>query len=168
MANTFVKIASVTVDTPSSTIDFTSIPQTYTDLKLVFSLRSSRATYGDDDMYININGLTTNQTQRFIQGSGSGTPGSFTSSRWGVLVPASAATANVFGNGEVYISNYTSSNYKSSALDAITENNGATAYMRMTAALWSSASAITQLTLVCAAGNFVQYSTATLYGITKL
>ncbi len=41
-------------------MDFTNIPQTYTDLKLVMSARSTRATYADDDVYVNINGLTTN------------------------------------------------------------------------------------------------------------
>jgi len=165
MANTFVKIQTVTVGTAVSTIDFTSIPQTYTDLKLVMSLRSSRATYADDDFFINLNGLTTNQTSRYIQGSG-GSAGSYSNSRFGALIPADgAATASVFGNAEMYIPNYTSANNKASSIDAVHETNGATAYQRIHANLWSATAAITQLTIVCADGNFKQYSSATLYGI---
>jgi hypothetical protein len=165
VANTFVKIQTITAGSAVASFDFTSIPQTYTDLKLVMSLRSTRATYSDDDFYININGLTTNQTTRYIQGSGSST-GSFTGTRWSGLIPANgAATASVFGNAELYIPNYTSANNKSSFVDAVHETNATTAYQRLHANLWSQTAAITQLTIVCADGNLVQYSTATLYGI---
>jgi hypothetical protein len=165
MANTFIKISSVTVGTPTSTIDFTGIPQSYTDLKLVMSLRSTRATYADDDFFINFNGLTTNQLTDYIQGNGS-SAGSFTNTRFGALIPADgAATANVFGSAELYIPNYTSANNKASSINAIQENSNATAYQRLHANLWSASAAITQITIVCADGNFKQYSTATLYGI---
>ena len=165
MANTFIKISTVTVGTPGSTIDFTSIPQTYTDLKLVMSLRSTRATYADDDFFININGLTTNQLSDYLQGNGS-SGGSFSNTRWGALIPADgAATASVFGNAELYIPNYTSANYKASSIDAVHETNATTAYQRLHANLWSASAAITQITIVCADGNFKQYSSATLYGI---
>jgi hypothetical protein len=169
MANTFKKIQTVTVGAGgAATIDFTSIPQTYTDLKLVMSLRSTRATYADDDFYININGLTTNQTTRYLQGSGS-SAGSFTGTRWGGLIPADgAATASVFGSAELYIPNYTSANNKSSSIDAVHETNATTAYQRLHANLWSQTAAITQLTIVCADGNFKQYSTATLYGVANV
>jgi hypothetical protein len=168
MANTFIKIQTVTVGSGgSSTIDFTSIPQTYTDLKLVMCLRSTRATYADDDFFININGLTTNQSTKYIQGNGASL-GSFSNTRFGALIPADgAATASVFGNAEMYVPDYTSANYKSSFIDAVHETNATTAYQRVHVNLWSATSAITQLTVVCAAGNFVQYSTATLYGITN-
>jgi hypothetical protein len=170
MANTFKKIQTVTVGSGgAATIDFTSIPQTYTDLKLVMSLRSTRATYVDDDFQININGLTTNQTTRYLQGSGAGSAGSFTGTRWSGLIPADgAATASVFGSAELYIPNYTSANNKSSSIDSVHETNGTTAYQRLHANLWSQTDAITRLTIVCADGNFKQYSTATLYGVSNV
>ena len=168
MPNTFVKIQTLTIATPTSTMDFTNIPQTYTDLKLVMSARSTRATYADDDVYVNINGLTTNQSTKYVQGSGNSGVGSFTSSRWGLLIPADgAATANVFGDAELYIVNYANTaNYKSSIFDGFQEtNHSTTAYQRMHINIWSSTAAINQLTLVTQGGNFTAYSTATLYGI---
>lgn len=169
MPNTFIKIASVTVGSGgSSTIDFTSIPATYTDLQLVMSLRSTRATYVDDDFYINVNNLTTNQKSVYMQGDGSG-QGSFTNTRWGALIPADGlATASVFGSAQLNVLNYTSSNYKTSILEAAHETNGTTAYQRLHANIWESTAVINQLTIVCAAGNFKQYSTASLYGILKV
>ena len=44
MPDTFIKIASVTVGSGgASSIDFTSIPSTYTDLVVVHSLRGTNA-----------------------------------------------------------------------------------------------------------------------------
>jgi hypothetical protein len=73
-----------------------------------------------------------------------------------------------FGNNIIYIPNYASSNYKSLSVDAVPEENGTQTYMILSAGLWSSSSAITSLKLVPNIGpNFVQYSTAYLYGISN-
>ena len=49
MANTFKKIQTVTVGSGgAASIDFTSIPQTYTDLKIVLSARTNRANATDE------------------------------------------------------------------------------------------------------------------------
>ena len=50
----------------------------------------------------------------------------------------------------------------------VNEDNSATAYANMTAGLWAQTAAINQLTITNGTGNsYVQYSTATLYGISK-
>ena len=78
------------------------------------------------------------------------------------------ATANTFGNSEIYIPNYTGSNYKSISADSVSENNASAAYANLFAGLWSNTAAINQITLIPgASANFAQYSTATLYGILK-
>ena len=70
---------------------------------------------------------------------------------------------------EIYLPNYASSNYKSFAADNTSETNlssGNTNYLSMSSGLWSNTAAITSITFVIAdATNFVEYSTATLYGI---
>jgi hypothetical protein len=77
-----------------------------------------------------------------------------------------SATANTFGNGEIYIPNYTGSNNKSVLSDGVGENNGTTSYQFITAGLWSNSAAITSIVLTPLVGTlFLQYSTATLYGI---
>ena len=70
----------------------------------------------------------------------------------------------------VYIPNYTSSNAKSYSVEAMCETNGSTAYMYIIAGLWnpSTQAAITSISFAPNLGtNFVQHSTATLYGVTS-
>lgn len=165
MANTFIKISSVTVGSGgAATISFTSIPQTYTDLKLVISARSTRATNADD-MILTLNSSTANFTGKYLNGNGSnGNTGTFL--RFAGTIPGTSSSASVFGNGELYIPNYASSNFKSYRVDSVSENNGVEAYQMMIAGLWSDTAAITSVGLSSNNGaNFAEYSTATLYGI---
>lgn len=166
MAITFVKIQTVTVGTAVAAIDFTSIPQNYTDLKIVHSCRSdaNAATQGGQLINLKINGSASNFTGKWVFGSGSGVASLDSTNGLGYSNP-SDYTASVFGSGEVYIPNYTSSNNKSISADNVNENNATAAGMNMAAMLWSQTAAITSVSLVPYFGNFVQYSTATLYGI---
>lgn len=166
MANTFVALATVTVGAGgASSISFTSIPQTYTDLVIKISARGTD-TFGNAGHvgYVKPNGSTSNLTRRILFGSGS-SAGSDTGTDWAFYVDPSDYTSSTFGNTEVYIPNYTSSNNKSASFDSVSENNATAAYSMLSAGLWSNSAAITSLTLSLAAGNFAQYSTATLYGI---
>jgi len=168
MANTFTRIASVTVGSGgSATIDFTSIPQTYTDLCVKLSARMSNAVNVVDDVVISFNSSTASFSMKRIFGSGSGYAsdsggGNF---NWISQSPNTAATASTFGNAEFYIPNYTSSNNKSISADSVSENNATAAYAFLGALLRSNTAAITSITLAGYTSNFLQYSTATLYGI---
>ena len=170
MPDTFIKIASVTVGSGgASSIDFTSIPSTYTDLCLVWSGRSNRAS-AQDGMKLQFNGSTTSYSDRNITGNGATASSGSSSSTYiyGGIIPSATATASTFGNISYYISNYAGSNYKSLSMDSVAENNTTTAYAILEAGLWSSTSAITSIAISSEnAANFVQYSTATLYGIKK-
>jgi hypothetical protein len=163
MANTYVKIATVSVGVlGASSIDFTSIPSTYTDLNLVLSLRTTT----QDSVNISFNGSTSSFTSRFLEGSGA-TATSGTGTRY-VVFPLTT-TSNTFSSSGVYIPNYAGSTNKSYSIDSVSEANATTAYADLVAGLWSSTSAINQITISLATGGnvFVQYSTATLYGILK-
>lgn len=163
MANTFTKIASVTVGSGgASSIDFTSIPSTYTDLVVKVSSRLSST---DTPVSVRFNGSTSNFSWRRIYGSGSAVSSQSGTDTYWFYTDTSSQTASTFGSGEIYIPNYAGSNYKSASSESLTENNATLGEMFMVAALWSSTAAINQITLVPYAGNFVQYSTATLYGI---
>jgi len=168
MASKYTLIASSTVGSGgSATISFTSIPATYTDLKVVANARTDRAS-NNDWVKIGFNGSTSSFTYREIEGDGS-TVGSYTGSgQLAFFATASSSTASTFGNAEVYIPNYTGANYKSYSVDTVTENNGTTAVASMNAGLWSNTAAITSIELTPNLGtNFVQYSTAYLYGISN-
>jgi len=171
MATTFTLISTVTVGSGgSATISFTSIPSTFTDLCLKVSARTNYAASVNDGLQIYFNGLTTNLTTRELYGTGSAAgSGTDTVNKIGYMTAVNA-TASTFGNGEIYIPNYNSGNYKSSSGDGVSESNVTGAFMAMNANLWSSTAAITSITLKSAnAGSqvFQQYSTASLYGILK-
>lgn len=167
MANTFELISSVTVGAGgAATISFTSIPSTYTDIVIKMSARSSA---GGVTGYVTgaFNGSTSSFSIRGLYGNGSGA-GSFTTpSNFIGEVVANGATANTFSNLEIYIPNYAGSNYKSYSVDSVGEDNGATAQATLTAGLWSSNAAITQVAFTPNSGSFQQYSTAYLYGVSK-
>ena len=166
MANTFIKIQTVTVGSGgAASIDFTSIPQTYTDLKLVHSLRITRSGQNADGSVISFNSSTSGFSAEFAYGNGtSAVSGSDT--RPAGIVPATTATASVFGNGEVYIPNYTSANHKHYSVDCVSENDATLAYIHIAKGIWANTAAITSITLSPELGTgFTEYSSATLYGI---
>lgn len=169
MADTFIKIATVTVGSGgAATIDFSSIPSTYTDLCLKVSSRDNRTPSAVDGVYINFNGVTTNQSNKELYGDGSSAyVGAGSRMTMGVTSTA-GATANTFGNFDFYILNYAGSTNKSASAEAVSENNATLAYASMSANLWSNSAAINAISIAPVNGTlFVQYSTATLYGISK-
>jgi hypothetical protein len=169
MANTFKKIQTVTVGSGgASSIDFTSIPQTFTDLKIVVSARSSRSAVSDWTS-IQFNSNTSNYSMRVLAGSGTLAESATDTS---IYLPCAGntATASIFGNSEYYIPNYTSANNKSVSGDGINENNATAAVSYLIAGLWSNTAAITsiKLQMLTSGQTFSQYSTATLYGVSNV
>jgi hypothetical protein len=173
MATTFTKIADVTVGSGgAASIDFTSIPSTYTDLVLKISARDNRSGSNyTDDIRMRFNGDSgSNYSNKVLYGGG-GSTGSFGGSgmdlMYGGYAVGTDATANTFGNTEIYIPNYAGSTYKSASVDGVAESNSSSGvYLALEAGLWSNTSAITAIALTPINGStFLQYSTATLYGV---
>jgi hypothetical protein len=162
---TFIKIASVTVGSGgASTIDFTSIPATYTDLCLKLSLRTTFAGVFDTG-FVSINNTNTG-SYRGLYGTGAAAGSESIASLRGLYITGATATGSTFSSNDVYLPNYTSANLKSVSADSVTENNATTAIALLSGMLNGSTSTINQLTISSGnAVNLVQYSTATLYGI---
>jgi hypothetical protein len=167
MANTFTKIASVTVGSGgASSISFSSIPSTYTDLCLKISSRVNYSGYWVG-IFGQFNGSSTGYSYVRLYGYGGSTVASDTAAAFG-MSQGTASTANAFASSELYVPNYASSNYKSFAVDGVSEENGVNGLSLLSSGLWSNTSAITSITLTNdVSQNFLQYSTATLYGISK-
>jgi len=166
MANpTMTLIASNTVGSGGvSSVTFSSIPATYTDLVLKATMRE--ATYNGYTAYLSFNGLTTNRTSRLVQGNGSAA-GSGSDSDINFVINGSSTTANTFSSTDIYIPNYTSSNFKSVSIDGVTEDNATFAIARLSAGLWSSTAAITSIGITVSIGNIAANSTFYLYGISN-
>lgn len=162
MANTYTLIASSTVTgATASSIDFSNIPQTYTDLVVKLSVRPNSA----DSIAIKFNNSTTGYSSKNLEGSGTSVSFGSSPASGRYINYALLTTDSTFTSGEVYIPNYTSSNYKSAQADAVGEANATLAYTDFNAILWSNTAAINQITLYFVSQSLVQYSTAYLYGI---
>ena len=165
MALQLYKIATVEVGSAgASSIAFSSIPQGYTDLCLKVSLRGSTSqVYDVLNMEFNSN---TNFNWKKLEGSGSAASSASATNNSNIAVMTGAnATASTFGSADIYIPNYTGSTNKSVSVDSVSENNATTAYADFYASIWNNTAAITSITLTPQTSPFVQYSTATLYGI---
>lgn len=171
MANTYQLISSVTVGSGgASSIDFTSIPATYTDLCIKLSLRDTRSNTANN-FFINFNGVTTNRTYRYLSGNGSAASSSSGSDGTIGVTDSATATASTFNSAEIYIPNYAGNTNKSMSSDSVMENNATAAEQWLTASLWSNTAAITSIAIAPNTGPgpavWAQHSTAYLYGIKK-
>jgi hypothetical protein len=168
---TYTLINSSTVGSGgASAITFSSIPGTYTDLCIKYSLRNTLAANADN-VAVTLNGVTAGYSERLLFGDGSTATSLNRSSRSDMSYMyqnAANSTSNTFANGEIYIPNYTSSNAKSISVDSVTENNATSANTALEAGLAANVtSAITSISLGSNNGTYVQYSSAYLYGIVK-
>ena len=169
MPNTFTLIASSTVGAGgAASIDFTSIPSTYTDLCIKFSGRLSSGSYGN--MEVRFNGSSSGYSNRVLTGDGaSATSGSGNTTSLYLAVSNSSSGTNTFSSADMYIPNYTSSANKSTSAEGVSEDNATTAFARLMAGLLTTSAAITSISIVPESGygTIVQHSTAYLYGIIK-
>jgi hypothetical protein len=166
MSITLVSTATVGSGGAAS-IDFTGIAGTGTDLLLIVSGRFVNASAATG-LWIQFNNATTNQSVRILEGNGT-TASSFNDTKIYAPINAASSTSNTFGNMQFYIPNYAGSTNKSVSIDSVMENNATLGYQDVSAALWSNTAAITSITLkdYNATNNLAQYSTASLYFITK-
>lgn len=163
MATTFELIGSVTVGSGgAASIDFTSIPADWTDLCVLVSARGSGAAI-TNSVVIKFNSITTGYSSRNLFGTGSSAISNSSSDGYiGEMATGSTSTASTFASGIIYIPNYAGSTNKSYSTDWVTENNATAASAGFTAGLLTNTAAITAITLTA---NFVQHSTAYLYGV---
>ena len=166
---TYTKIASNTVGAGGvASVTFSSIPSTYTDLLVKVSARCA-AGGAFSGLVIAFNGSSANYTLKWLGDAGGGAV-SYNYGSFGYnhlfYITGDGATADTFANGEIYLPNYASSNYKSLSADGANENNASGIYQGVSAGLWSSTAAINSLTFTSGA-NFKQYSTFTLYGVSN-
>lgn len=167
MANTYMLISSNTLVSNTTSVTFSSIPSTYTDLVLRISARSAEvATI--TSIELEFNGTASSYSFTRLRGDGSAASSSRASSQTQLTVgtiPAASATSNTFGNIEVYIPSYTVSQNKPISSFNVGENNATAADIYTHAGLWSNTSAITSIVLDLGGYNFVSGSSFYLYGI---
>jgi trimeric autotransporter adhesin len=169
MANTHKKIQTVTVGSGgASSIAFTNIPQTYTDLVLRLCVRSTRAA-DEDGLGLTLNASSSGYSYTVLAGNGAAVSSVRTAYEqiWAGRIVGANAGSNIFSNTEIFIPNYVGSTAKSYSVDSVTEKNAGTAYLTSNALAQSSTAPVTSLTFVAINASFAEFSTATLYGVFK-
>jgi len=166
MANTLALISQVVLTGNQSNIEFTNIPNSYTDLLICHSLRTNRNAY-HESITLKYNNVTTNQTYRRVYGVSNLAADSGSGVMYGGQANGSTNTpSTAFGTSMVYISAYTASRAKIALEIGGSETNATTTLRDYNANIWDSTDAITAITLTPENGGTIQTnSTAYLYGI---
>jgi hypothetical protein len=163
MATTYEKIATTTLGTAASSITFSSIAATYTDLRLVLVCKAST----NMDAYVQYNSDTgSNYSLTELNGSGSAASSTSTISATYILLDSngviSAAQPQLF-NFDIF--SYAGSTFKTCLINMNRDYNGS-GNVTNTVGLWRSTIAINAITIT-GTSNFAIGSSATIYGILK-
>jgi hypothetical protein len=169
MPATYEPIATTNLTSAAASITFSSIPQTYTDMRLV--LTSISASPGPNSIQIVINGLTTSIYSAFQLGA-IGAGGTFASNfSSGTYLPTTLSF-DTGDTGPKFLSadflNYSGSNSKvilmrNSYAQATSSIPGSG--VGLTAGMTTSTSAITSFVINSVNYNFAVGTQATIYGI---
>jgi hypothetical protein len=169
------KIGTYTVGAGTdSSVSFTNIPQTYTDLIVKVSGHLTGTGFGAATIKLIFNSSTSGYSWRSVLTDSAG--GSYSQKGDSVafieagILPASQSspTLNVFGIADMLISNYSSNNSKAVSIDYAQESGGVDNYIGFVSGIWSNTAPVTSLTITPNSSNFSQYSTFTLYGVKSM
>jgi len=163
VAITYEPIATTTLSSDTAEITFSSIPSSYTDLRLVFTPKTQ---YAGNYIWLRFNTDTDANYSRsvlYLDGSSFGTfhGNAETKIRMNFYTP----TVGRFALYDADIFAYSSSSAKKTILYSGIEDNNGSGYLTRGVAMWSSSSAITSVTLTTDGGNILSGTVATLYGI---
>jgi hypothetical protein len=162
MPATYEPIATTTLGSATSTITFSSIPATYTDLRLVFVFSGNASV----NPRFRFNGDTgSNYSQTALMGDGSSAQSTRGTSQTLIYTTIyNGLASGVPGLCTIDVFSYTGSTFKTALLTGSTDSNGS-GQVERDVALWRSTSAITQIDLISGSSTFNVGTTATLYGI---
>lgn len=153
---TYDPIASITLSAATSSVTFSAIPQTYTDLVLVmFSDQTASST-----SIIQFNGDTgTNYSVTALAGDGSTTSSSRSTGSSSVSITTSGTNDQI---SIINIMNYSNTTTNKSFLF---RRNDAASHVSLSVGLYRSTSAITSIKLTSSTSTFTSNSTFNLFGI---
>lgn len=172
MPTTYTLIASNTLSSTVSSVTFSSIPNTYTDLAIRYSTRL--ASGGNNGALLGIywNSIQTQYSSNYWYKDANNTVSSTSegaqSNALAGVNNGSGTTANNFSTGEIYIPNYKIAYIKPFFSIAGTENTGNTStFIYVTASSQQNTATISSIILECRAFSFVANSSFYLYGISS-
>jgi hypothetical protein len=162
--STEVAIATTTLGSAASTITFSSIPATYTDLVITVNTTLSAEAY----LLLRYNSITTGYYSTQLYGDGAGAPttarNANTTSMYLAGRSQDGTTNPIFH--KINIFSYASSTFRKSVLsEGAQDSNGVGSVQRIAGVCNANNTAITGITLLLSSGNFGAGTVATIYGI---
>jgi hypothetical protein len=152
----------------ASSVDFTSIPSTYTHLQ-IRGISRATAAIGDQMLYFQLNGDTSsNYSYHAVSGNGSSAASSGASSASFLIAqqsPGNNKGASMYGSYVIDILDYANTNkFKTTRCIGGFDANGS-GELGLTSGNWRNTNAITSIKLYLGIYNFAQYSSFGLYGV---
>ena len=165
MPATYEPIATSTLGSAASSITFSSIPGTYTDLRLVLVAFGAGGNAWPGVRFNNDTG--TNYSGTILRGQGVSASSAYDPSANKIdLIYDGVAGTTIPALFEVDIFSYTSSVNKTLLAASSGDRNGAGQVARLVG-LWRNTAVINRIDLIANNWNFGANTTATLYGILK-
>ena len=155
--STYTPIATTTLGSGTTTVNFTSIPSTYTDLVLVCNAFIANAF-----RIYNFNGDTgSNYSYTYMTGNGSAaSSGRDTTAK--IFVGYGGTTSTTPTVCTVNFENYANTTtYKT----VVARGSSSEQWVSASVGLWRNTAAISSFTIISDSANFLTGSTFTLYGI---
>jgi hypothetical protein len=169
VTSSYESIATVTLGTTASTINFSSIPSTYQHLQLRITGRGGRSLFLDNIlMSFNGDGTTSNYYNHAFYGDGATISPSNDGSSYILMYALAGANAgsNVFGSMVTDIIDYSNTNKNKTVRYMGGIDNNGQGIIGFGSGGWFSTSAINAIQLVLSTGASFQANTqVALYGI---
>jgi hypothetical protein len=168
----FESIATVTVGGGgSSTITFSSIPQTYQHLQIRMMAKDNRSAnfVSNANMYLN-NDTAANYTSHFILGDGATASASGYTSQTEIFsarIPGASSAADTFGVAIIDIIDYasTTKNKVIRSFSGEDQNGSGWEQLYLISSAWLNTAAINRIDFAPVGTLFSEYSSFALYGI---
>lgn len=165
-------LGDVKMTSAQASVSFTSIPNTYASLVVVYQVRGDSAGASNTGIRVTFNNDSgSNYNGQFVGGNNTTAYAAIqTAAAFGYLgeMPAATATSGYSSSGTIEIPNYMGTTFFKNAMFATTrDTNGAGANMVAYRGhiVWKSTAAISRIDLFPQYGNFLTGSRVTLYGI---
>lgn len=167
--NSYESISTVTVGSGgTSSISFTSIPNTFTHLQIRALARGGFAGVREQTR-VRFNGSTSTYASHWVEGDGSSASAGET---WGDsehllrFVSGNGSTASVFGTYVLDILDYANTSKAKTVRTLIGYDANGSGYVSLDSGLWTGTAAISSISLTPKDGSsWLQYSSFALYGI---
>ena len=161
MALTYEPIATTTLSSAQATINFTSIPTTYTDLILVISVNGAGTVGANSRLQVGNGSVdtATNYSETQLYGTGSSASSLRNSN-------VNYAYGGVVQGGGVAISHFLNYSNTTTYKTILARGSAPANYVDAAVSLWRSTSAINTIKVYAdSSGDYPSGSTFTLYGI---